>query len=53
LRLQKIANDKAIDLENATRLAEKEALLKEALFEKQATFADLERVLRSTLVSQS
>ncbi|XP_059490195.1 coiled-coil domain-containing protein 39-like [Neocloeon triangulifer] len=52
LRLQRIANEKAIDAENATRLAEKELLLKEALSEKKNNFIELERDLRNTESSE-
>jgi hypothetical protein len=53
LRLQKITNDKVLDLENAARLASKEIVLKEALDEKQATLAKLERELKNSQVCQS
>lgn len=51
--MQKITNDKVLDLENAARLASKEIILKEALDEKQATFAKLERELKNSQVCLS
>lgn len=48
--MQKITNDKVLDLENAARLASKEVVLKEALEEKQASLGKLERELKNSQV---
>jgi hypothetical protein len=53
LRLQKITNDKVLDLENAARLASKEIVLKEAMEEKQANLTKLEKELKNSQVCQS
>jgi translation initiation factor 1 (eIF-1/SUI1) len=53
LRLQKITNDKVLDLENAARLASKEIVLKEAMDEKQANLTKLERELKNSQVCKS
>ncbi|CAB3359257.1 Hypothetical predicted protein [Cloeon dipterum] len=47
LRLQKIANEKAVDAENTARLSEKESLLKEAYSQKRAALTELERDVRN------